>query len=283
MERRAKPLRPGLVQVLGNLAAPHRFHYLPDDDLAERRRFAFLDTRQVMGLQNVTWRFHSAKKHSGPVIVGDRPWETGGVGLYGSVTHDGEKFRMWYQSIPGAKADYPSDYASVAYAESADGVHWTRPDLAIIEGRDGSMRNNLTNAFGHSPSVIDLGPDADPATRYRAIAAGCPRERWQYDEQGRWVNGYHVQYSADGLRWRYYEDHLALPRRFRPPPGPMARQAPRRVAGRRTGHPSVPPGRRGPVRLRGGLTGNGYVSNPACGAPCRRSSSRTRADLRPCR
>src|SRR5262245_42623898 len=46
-----------------------------------------------------------------PIMKFDEPWESPYAGFYGTVLHDGQKFRMWYRAFPGA----------VAYAESVDG------------------------------------------------------------------------------------------------------------------------------------------------------------------
>ena len=51
------------------------------------------------------------------------------VFLYGSVLRDGDVYRMWYYGSFG-----------VAYAESADGVVWHKPDLDLVE-IDGTKTN----------------------------------------------------------------------------------------------------------------------------------------------
>ena len=202
-----------------NDSAPHRLRYLKLNDLEGRTRFSFLDTRQVMDMKGVVQEVHSAEIYPEPVLVGDQPWEKIGVTLYGSVIYDGKKFRMWYEPAPGAFTKYP--FWSVGYAESKDGIHWRKPNLGIVKSVDGSLKNNLTSLFGHSPSVIDLGPKAESEKRYRAVSAGTYmvkagsqgvyKPRWPKDEKGRKIHGYYTHYSSDGFNWHYYKRTPSLP------------------------------------------------------------------------
>ncbi len=79
----------------------------------------FLDDFLIASTTNVIRRIHPARKHpANPVIWPREEWE-GAVALtHGSVIRDGDKHRIWYLSGPG-----------VSYAESRDGIHWTKPEL----------------------------------------------------------------------------------------------------------------------------------------------------------
>ncbi|MFV2067245.1 MAG: hypothetical protein ACC645_09720, partial [Pirellulales bacterium] len=87
-----------------------------------------------------------------PVMVADKPWESGRWGLfgfYGTVLHDGEKFQMWYS---------PWRFA-IAYAESTDGRHWEKPELGLY---DFSVdRANKETHFDHNSGFFPRA-DADP-------------------------------------------------------------------------------------------------------------------------
>lgn len=174
------------------------------DDLKGRTRFPMLDTRQVREAEDVRLQFHAAQKHGGPVMVADRPWEIG-VQLYGSVLHDGQRFRMWYQPTP-PKAQVGNPY-DVGYAESLDGVHWEKPELRLVEA-SGSYQNNLVPLRGHSPSVIDLGAAAPPERRFLGVTIGSAAKLGIPEvlkhEQTKTHHGYWLYYSADGLDWKIY-------------------------------------------------------------------------------
>src|SRR5689334_290543 len=65
--------------------------------------------------------------------------------LYGSVIQEGGKFRMWYLASPNRLGeaplpDVPAWWRPMCYAESEDGIHWTKPDFGLVEF-NGSKHN----------------------------------------------------------------------------------------------------------------------------------------------
>ena len=188
-----------------NLNQPQRYQTTRRKDLDGRTRFPVLDTRQIREINGAELRFHQATKRSDPVLEADPRWETG-VCIYGTVHHDGERFRLWYQPLLLA-GDGPGNPYAVSYAESSDGIHWERPSLGLVELK-GSKENNLTTLRGHGPSVIDLGPAAPPERRYLGIAVGYAPILGVPDvlthDQSKKHHGYWAFYSADGLDWKVY-------------------------------------------------------------------------------
>ena len=146
-------------------------------------RRLFLDAMVVEESANLTRVFHAAEKHSSnPIIVKDHPWEGWGPYVYGTVLWDGGKLRMWYQGIGRGSAD-------VSYAESTDGIRWTKPDLGIIE-YERSKKNNIVGPNGacHIPSVIRVPNPTSPDRQWAMYG---------YAYKG----GASVAYSPDGLHW----------------------------------------------------------------------------------
>ena len=180
-----------------------RVRYTGLDDIQGRTRFPFIDTRQIRDVQGAKLRFHEAQKHGDPVMVGDRPWETG-VSVYGTVLHDGRRFRMWYES---SGPDTTGNPYEIGYAESTDGVHWDKPELGVVEMK-GSKKNNRVKLRGHSPGVIDLGPDASPDKHYLGIATGRPSNlgvpELLADNRTKALSSYWAWYSPDGFDWTVY-------------------------------------------------------------------------------
>lgn len=220
------PITPTEMPLL-NLGVSMRLEMLSKSDLEGRRRFAFIDSRQVLDQVGVTQRFWPADKRPNPVIVADTPREklrgyfTGsgddectGIGGTVGLTHDGNKFRMWYNGMPGPLKTLP--HMAVAYAESDDGIEWRKPSLGLVKSLDGSLDNNLTNLVQNVVSVVDLGENAEPEKRYRGIGAGAYvqptgergvyQEHWPEDEHGRRLHGMYLLYSADGLDWKYFQN-----------------------------------------------------------------------------
>ena len=86
----------------------------------------FLDDYLVSSMTHVKRTVEQVQKFSGnPVLWPKEKWEPEMATVYGSVLRDRGKFKMWYKSGMG-----------VAYAESDDGIQWSKPrlDLTIIDG-----------------------------------------------------------------------------------------------------------------------------------------------------
>jgi hypothetical protein len=187
--------------------------------------FAF-DDHALPWHHNTKLTLVPAQKHpANPVLRrgGEGSPDHGHAVLYGSVIHDGGKFRMWYLGMiqtrfAGTQA--PGWWRPMCYAESDDGVHWVKPELGLVE-LDGSTRNNicLIESEPYSLSrvndfltVIHEPRDPDPSRRYKAAyIAHLPfedvrggRSKIGPDER-RW-GSFVCATSADGLRWRVVGD-----------------------------------------------------------------------------
>jgi len=108
------------------------------------------------------------------VLVTDKPWE-GNTCAYYTVFQDGDLYRMYYR---GSHYDTASRTAThpefTCYAESKDGVHWTKPSLGLFEF-DGSKENSIvwdgvgTHAF---VPFKDPSPNCTDDARYKALGVG---------------------------------------------------------------------------------------------------------------
>ena len=126
-----------------------------DDDLIENRyNEKFLSSR-------VPHVRHAAKR--GPPIITpdpDKPWEKDGLG-YLSVVYDAEAelFRLYYQVVvrPEQKGTpgYPNTTYCIAYAESRNGVEWTKPLFDLIPWGDIKRTNIILQGKNeaHAPHV----------------------------------------------------------------------------------------------------------------------------------
>lgn len=160
-------------------------------------RRLFLDGAAVEQSDHLRRVFHAAEKFSDrPVLERDQPWEgvsaITGPYVYGTVLQEEGKFRMWYQLLHEGN--------HVGYAESQDGVHWTKPALGIIEFKGSRANNLVVSAFDpaaaggghcHNPSVIRRVNAPEAETRYMLFG---------FDgHQGH----ARAAFSSDGLHWRY--------------------------------------------------------------------------------
>ena len=140
------------------------------------------------------------------VMVTDEPWEGNACGYF-SVFQDGDIYRMYYRGwhfvVAKDSLDLPHGEV-VCYAESDDGIHWTRPDLGLVEF-SGSKRNNIilpnpevTSLCSSFQPFRDENPHAEPDARYKAWAVGFePR-------------GLYPLKSADGIHWAQMTDGPAI-------------------------------------------------------------------------
>src|SRR5258706_6781340 len=89
--------------------------------LLDSRKQLFLDDYLIASMTRVKRTIEEAHKFSGnPVLWPMERWEPAKAILYGSVIREGTNFKMWYQSGTG-----------VGYAESDDGVKWSKPRLDL--------------------------------------------------------------------------------------------------------------------------------------------------------
>lgn len=108
------------------------------------------------------------------ILVTDKPWE-GNTCAYYTVFRDGELYRMYYRGSHYDTEARRMTHPQVAcYAESTDGVHWTKPELGLFEF-DGSKKNNIVwNGVGtHNFTPFrDPNPNCAPEARYKALGGG---------------------------------------------------------------------------------------------------------------
>ena len=133
-------------------------------------------------------------------VVMDQPWEGNAVN-YVTAFQDGELYRLYYR---GADVQYDKDgYREThrevcCYAESKDGVQWTKPKLGLFDF-NGSKDNNIVwDGLGqHNFTPFkDANPAAAADAKYKAIGYG-------ENESGR---GLFAFKSADAIHWSLMSD-----------------------------------------------------------------------------
>jgi hypothetical protein len=129
----------------------------------------------------------------------DRPWE-GNASGYPTIIHDGDLYRMWYRGHRYLLDDKPLRQAQaecVCYAESRDGITWTRPMLGLWAW-NGSKENNIVwmgDAATHNFAPFkDPNPACPPDERYKAVGGTVTSK------------GLLAFKSADGIHWSRISD-----------------------------------------------------------------------------
>lgn len=137
-------------------------------DIGSRREL-FVDRYLIDRLDGLTLTLHE------PRLTAKEP---GGIrGAYNTVIKDGDLYRRYYREVmasyTGEQYDgHPGEYT--AYAESRDGIHWTKPSLGLFE-IDGSWTNNAILAhdspYSHNFSpFLDSRPGVAAGRRFKALA-----------------------------------------------------------------------------------------------------------------
>ena len=129
-------------------------------------RQLFVDDSWVADSTGVERVLHSPTRQS-VALEPEHPWEVGGLSYLIAFPDQG-KFRGWYRADPQLQ---DSDYNSITcYAESDDGIHWTKPSLGLIEF-NGSKDNNIvwTEPGINLAPFKDANPDAKPEEQYKAF------------------------------------------------------------------------------------------------------------------
>lgn len=143
-------------------------------------RYLFLDS-SVVASESGLCRTVNPPTDRQVVIRPDRPWENQMISFFLTVRQEGGLLRMWY--ICRDRRNRPN----LAYAESRDGLHWTKPNLGIVP-YDGSTDNNLVG-ISSLEGVVFRDPLAPPAERYAYVTHVFP-------------DGIYRFFSPDGLHWR---------------------------------------------------------------------------------
>ena len=174
--------------------------------------FAF-DDHSIPLQDNLFLTFKQVQKHpANPVLRAGPPGSPDDRGciIYGSVLPVGGKLRMWYLAWPRAETAPEESGRPMAYAESADGMHWERPNLGLVEWQ-GSRDNNLCLI---EPSIWPVDDylcvmhdpdDPDPARRYKLgyiFRAPASALRPVGNDPHRLAPVMATAVSPDGLHWQ---------------------------------------------------------------------------------
>ena len=162
-----------------------------------------------------------ATKHSANPVLrrgAENAPDHGHAILYGSVLHIGGKYRMWYLGMFETdlkSGQAPGWWRPMCYAESDDGINWTKPELELVEFK-GNKKNNICLINSTVPSLAKVNDflsiiyepnEPNPKHRYKcAYIAHPPFDDVRGGRSGigpnerRWA-AFVCATSADGLTW----------------------------------------------------------------------------------
>ena len=183
-------------------------------DIGSQREL-FVDRHLIDRLEGATLKLHSPQLT--PLAPGSFR------GAYNTVIKDGDLYRRYYRAVvegyQGEGYDgHPGEYT--AYAESRDGIHWTRPNLGLFE-INGSRDNNADTG-----QCFSVQPQLQPLSGY--ASGGSAEASLQgpgRGPQGWWTGGVRLG-RRDQLEEAARGARLSLPRSSRSIPR-MSRSGPR--------------------------------------------------------
>ena len=169
----------------------------PTIDLGTKREL-FVDYFLIETLENVSLKQHSPI-YRGAVLHFDQPWEGLFCG-YITMIHDEGKYRCYYRGSSGG--DDGGTHETVCVAFSDDGIHWTKPNLGIVDEYETKENNVIMTGvlhFAHNfCPMLDSRPGVAREERYKALA-GTHHS-----------GGLHAFYSEDGIHWKKVSDKAVL-------------------------------------------------------------------------
>lgn len=166
-------------------------------DIGSRREL-FVDDFLIDRMSNATLKAHQPEPGEA-VFTCEEPWE-GNTSAYFTLFQDDDRFRMYYRGghwdVDAKKATHPE---FTCYAESQDGLSWTKPRLGLFEF-NGSKDNNIVWA-GEGTHCFTPFKDANPAcapdARYKALSGGFRRGLYAYQ-------------SPDGIHWKQMKPEFVI-------------------------------------------------------------------------
>ncbi len=178
-------------------------------------RQLFVDDFLIASCQGLTRQLHQPVPHpDNPVMkTREHPWEEmDGFSLFVLRDEQNGQFRMWYNSRIIYEAENGLRYRGpTGYATSADGVHWTKPDLGLVKyGPD--RHNNIVLGEGSINGLFYEPHTPDLQKRYKALVWHDPREQAEYAPR----EGLYLYWSPDGIHWKGDSQTCVMPLRTGP-------------------------------------------------------------------
>ncbi len=161
------------------------------------RRELFIDHFLIDKMQGVSLQLQ--KPQSGGVALKfDQPWE-GQVSGYVTVLQDGDLFRMYYRGRPltGYGDNDPRAQEVTCYAESHDGITFTRPSLGLISFGGTGENNAILADIGHVTHnfapFLDTRPGVPQSERFKGVGGSSE-------------SGLVAYVSADGIHFQKLQE-----------------------------------------------------------------------------
>lgn len=144
-------------------------------DINQLKPLLILDRESVADADRATFHLNPAQKHpENPVLLPGEPQHWDGLQVIwpGTVLYDAEDklYRCWYSGLDAVQKNRTKVPWVPGYAESQDGIHWTKPALGQLT-HEGMPTNRISVAWSQQVlTIVVKNPDqSDPAHRFLAL------------------------------------------------------------------------------------------------------------------
>lgn len=171
------------------------------DHRTQGRTLLLVDDHHVLYRAGTRRVLNPARRsNDSPLVTEDKPWEVA-IG-WTSIYRDPQsgRYQLWYQAYSGKAARDKRLGCVVCYAESSDGLRFTKPELSLFPFNDVAQTNIVLTGNGgygdrYGNSVLVDPQERDPQRRYKMAYYD-----WSTSEGREWA-GLHVAFSPDGIHW----------------------------------------------------------------------------------
>ena len=185
------------------LARPGMADEPPEDGVLDigNRKQLFIDETLIASRRGVKFVMNPPHQTGELLITAHQPWETregAYVSPHCTVMKEGGRIRVWYDFVIGPDSPgYKNETGGgrcMAYAESADGIHFTKPKLGLHDLHGYKETNVLIRVSRGGTVWID--PTAPPQQRYKSQSKGPGRPEFNH-------RVLHFFSSPDGIHWDF--------------------------------------------------------------------------------
>jgi hypothetical protein len=171
------------------------------------RTLLFVDDHDILYRPGVGRALRPLDRHPNNPVVADKKtaWELDLAWCSVYRDPDSGLYQLWYQAFTDGKAQERTHRCMICYAESSDGINWTKPNLGLYDYNGVAETNIVLLGNGgysdrYGASVLVDPADPDPSRRYKMA---------HYDfcidtDEGREYPGLTVAFSPDGVHWTKY-------------------------------------------------------------------------------
>ncbi|MGI9428614.1 MAG: hypothetical protein ACR2NM_08150, partial [Bythopirellula sp.] len=189
-----------LLMFILSIALVHYAAGKAPPDSNSPQTLLFVDDHHILYRSGTERILHPATRHgSEPVLKETKSWEV--AIAWTSVYRDPAtgKYQLWYQAYGGPSTPLPQ--CVTCYAESKDGIHWTKPNLGLFPYGDETNTNivmvgNGGTSIRYCNAVVFDPRDQNPEKRYKMAYFDFGKI------DGKEYPGLHVAFSPDGIHWK---------------------------------------------------------------------------------